>query len=276
MYGQFPNIEFHLPKVMCFVTALALDYESGLIDSESIIEEKVLAFFTDDELDTVEAIAPGWRRMSSFGDGCTLIHVMSAFLSLILCPNFQNASTEQQELLKWIVLYHDIAKEVTKGHRDAIHGFRSAAITGRSIAKNGFAVMDEYYSHVEEWFVFTYNAITWEDEAGIYIQDNRKLPKIIDDIDRIFGHNTAAALVVKTVLLHMSINVVEDWPQAAPLTDVESTHFVDTTTLPLLKVMMLVDNDAWSLFDQPTKDKYRTETLSAFKEIENALKNGVA
>ena len=82
MYGQFPRIEFHLPDVMLFVTAQALDYESGLTDSESILEEKVLGFFTADVLDCVEAIAPGWRRMSSYADGCTLIHVMSAFLAL--------------------------------------------------------------------------------------------------------------------------------------------------------------------------------------------------
>jgi hypothetical protein len=268
MYEQFPRIEFHLPNVMRFVTALALDYESGLTDSESILEEKVLAFFSADVLARVEVIAPGWRRMSSYADGCTLVHVMSAFLALMLCPEYQNASIEQQALLKWIVLYHDIAKKVIKGKRDAIHGFRSAAIAGGSVAQIGFTVTDEYYSHVEDWIAITNEAITWANEAKIYIQDNHKLPKIIDGIDRIFDHNTAAALVVKTVLLHMSINVVEDWPQMAPLTEAETSQFIDATILPLLKIMMLVDNDAWSLFDQPTKEKYRGETLAVFRGIE--------
>lgn len=271
MVGQFPRIESHLPDLMRFVITLALDCESGKIDSNSILREKVLAFFSADVLDSVEAIAPGWRRMSYYADGYTLVHVMSAFVALLLCPEFQNALIEGQELLKWIVLYHDIAKEIIDGQRDALHGFRSAAIAGGSIAQIGFPVTDEYHAHVQDWISLTNEAITWSDEANIYIQDNRQLPKIVDGIDRIFGHHTAAALLVKAVLLHISINVVKDWPQAAPLTTAETNRFVDATLLPYLKVIMLVDNDAWSLFDQPTKDKYRSETLAVFREIENAI-----
>ena len=129
---------------------------------------------------------------------------------------------------------------------------------------------------MEDWIAFTNEAIAWTDETKTYIQDNRKLPKILNGIDRIFGHNTAAALVVKTVLLHISVNVVNDWPQAAPLTEAEIIQFIDLTLLPLLKIMMLVDNDAWSLFDRSTKEKYRNETLSVFREIENAIKHGDA
>jgi hypothetical protein len=271
MVGQFPLIEYHLPDLMQFVKALVLDYESGNINSETILKEKVLAVFTADVMDNVELIAPGWRRMSSYANGETLVHVMSAFLALLLCPEYQNASIEEQTLLKWIVLYHDIAKEVVDGQRDAIHGFRSAAITGGSIAQVGFPITDEYHSHVEEWIAFTHEAIVWSDEAKITIQDNRQLPKIIDGINRIFGHNSAVALVVKTVLLHLSINVVEDWPQAAPLTDAETRQFIDAPLLPFLKVMMLVDNDAWALFDQPKKDKYRSETLAEFRDIEKVI-----
>ena len=124
---------------------------------------------------------------------------------------------------------------------------------------------------MEEWIAFTHEAIIWSDEAKITIQDNRQLPKIVDGINRIFGHNSAAALVVKTVLLHLSINVVEDWPQAAPLTDAETRQFIDAPLLPFLKVMMLVDNDAWALFDQPKKDKYRSETLAVFRDIEKVI-----
>ena len=115
MVGQFPLIEYHLPDLMQFVKALTLDYESGKINSETILKEKVLAFFTADVMDNVELIAPGWRRMSSYANGETLVHVMSAFLALLLCPEYQNASIEEQTLLKWIVLYHDIAKEVVDG-----------------------------------------------------------------------------------------------------------------------------------------------------------------
>lgn len=271
MVGRFPRIENHLPDLMRFTTSLVRDYELGMIGSQSILEEQVLAFFTPDVMDSVDDIAPGWRRMSSYAGGVTLVHVMSAFLALKLCPEYQAAWNEEQALLKWIVLYHDIAKEVIDGRRDAHHGFRSAAITGGSIAQIGFPVTDAYQSHVEDWITLTNKAIIWSDEAGTSIQDNRQLPEIIAGIERIFGHNTAAALLVKTVLLHLSIDVVEDWPQAAPLTEAETRQFVDAPLLPYLKIMMLVDNDAWALFDRPAKAKYRSETLAAFRDIEKVI-----
>jgi len=249
------------------VTSLALDYEAGGIDSESDLEKRVLAFFSDDVLDNVEAVAPGWRRMSAYAGGRTLVHVMSAFVALMSCPEYQQASAEQQALLKWIVLYHDVAKGVVAGQRDAIHGFRSAAMAGAAVVQAGFSVAGVERSQLKAWMAFTHDAITWSDEANTYIQDNGKLSQIMAGIDRIFGHDTAAALVVKAVLLHMSLNVVADWPQTAPLTKAEIRQYIDGDLLPLLKVMMLVDNDAWALFDRPTKDQYRRETLAVFENI---------
>lgn len=268
MDGQFPRFGAYLAEVMSFMTGLALDYESGRLDSEPVMEEMVLAFFSDDVLDSVEAVAPGWRRMSAFAGGRTLVHVISAFVALILCPEYQQASVEQQALLKWIVLFHDVAKEVVAGQRDAIHGFRSAATAGAALVQVGFPVADADRSQLEAWMAFTHEAIIWSDEAGTYIQDNGKLPEIMEGIDRIFGHQSAAGLVVKTVLLHMSINVVADWPQTAPLTEAESRQYIDGNLLPLLKVMMLVDNDAWALFDQPVKEQYRRDTLAVFRDME--------
>jgi hypothetical protein len=31
--------------------------------------------------------------------------------------------------------------------------------------------------------------------------------------------------------------------------------------------MMIVDNEAWALFDPPTKQRYREETLTVFRQI---------
>jgi hypothetical protein len=87
----------------------------------------------------------------------------------------------------------------------------------------------------------------------------------------LFGRNTPAALIVKTVLLHMSIDVVEDWPQAAPLGEGEIREYLDFALLPLLKVMMLVDNDGWALFDRSNKERYRQATLAVFGRVESLI-----
>jgi hypothetical protein len=90
----------------------------------------------------------------------------------------------------------------------------------------------------------------------------------LDGLKRLFGRNTPAALIVEIVLFHMSISVVKAWPQAAPLTETEVNQYLETELLSLLKVMMLVDNDGWSLFEPPVREAYRQETLAVFEELE--------
>jgi hypothetical protein len=264
----FPLIESHLPKMMAFVSGLAQDYRSGDIQSWEMMAERVHAFFTPDMLDKVDAVAPGWRDMSSYANGVTLVHVMCVFTGLLTCPEFKHASRSQQALMKWIVLFHDIAKEVRNGQRDYTHGFRSAAKTGAILPRLGFPITTEYDSLFKKWFTFTNAAITEWDETTVYMHDNRKLPEIIDGIERLFGHDTPAALIVKAVLLHYSIDVVEEWPQVAPLTEIEIKQYLNIALFPLLKMMMLVDNDGWELFNLSTKERYRQETLAVFEKLE--------
>ena len=99
------------------------------------------------------------------------------------------------------------------------------------------------------------------------------MPEILLGIEKIFGKYTPAALVVKCVLLHMSINVVSDYPQAAPLTDEEIAKYVDTETSLLLKAMCLADNEGWSMFYPEIRARQRNDTLKAFEKIERMLLN---
>ena len=99
------------------------------------------------------------------------------------------------------------------------------------------------------------------------IQDNRALPEILSGIDDLFGTDTAAALIVQAVLLHQSLNVVPEWPNPGSLTEAEQTRCVRPALLPLLEAMMLVDSDAWQLFDPTSKTKFRQGTLSVFANV---------
>jgi hypothetical protein len=272
--SDIPSIESRFPDMMDFVITLSQDLQSGEINSWPAMQEKVKAFFSLDELDRVNALAPGWRRMASYADGITLVHVMSVFTALFQCPEFQQASRAQQESLKWIVFFHDLGKEIRPGQRDFTHAFQSAVGAGKTLPGLGFVVTPDYAGHIDNWVSLVNAAVTRQDKTSTCVQDNRKLAEIIDGIEQLFGRNSPAALIVKTVLLHMSIDVVEDWPQAVPLSEVEIKAYVDRDLIPLLKVMLLVDNDSWALFDLPTKERYRYETLGAFRKLESLVAFG--
>lgn len=263
--------EYLLPDLMGFVRTLDSPFTNEKLRSQPEIDQRVAEFFTPELMDAVEAVIPGWKVMAGHNDGETLVHVVTALVVLFQCPEYQKANAQDAVLLKWIVLLHDLAKAPIPFKRDSTHGFKSAALAARILPTVGFEVTDAYAGYIDEWFTLTSNAITTHVATGEMIQDNSKLPQILAGIDRLFGENTSAALIVKTILLHMSITVVEDWPQLAPLTTAEIRQHVDRRLLSFLQIMMLVDNDAWAFFDPVTKLRYRQETLAVFQRLRRVV-----
>lgn len=268
--GPFPSFDSHLPELHRFTLRLAEAYQADTIRTWEDFEGRVDTFFTSERMATVESIVPGWRKMASYLEGLTRTHVMGVFLGLILLPEFRALSQEQQQLAKWIVLFHDVEKEVKQGRRDPKHGFRSAVIAARQLPQLGFTATEKYDRLIDPWSEFTYTAVKKSEPYPEPIQDNEKLPEILAGIEELFGDGSPAGLIVKGVLLHMSINLVRDWLQAAPLTEEEIKQHVTYDLAPLLKVTMLADNDGWVLF-YPEREQQRADILETFQRIERMI-----
>jgi hypothetical protein len=269
---SIPRLETYLPELMPFVESLAQDAGHDALADWRIASQKVWGFFTAQRMDQFESISPGWHEMASYGDGITLVHVMLVFTGLVLCPEYQRLGDEQQTILKWSVLFHDVAKALKDGKRDFTHAFRSAAVAGLQLSQLGFPVYENSALSLAAWAKITRSAITTAPESGIPIQDNRCLPEIVTGIDSLFGVDTHAALILKIVLFHMAITVSRDWPQIAPLTDSEMHTFLDDDKLlPLLTIMMLVDGQAWDFFNPQGKTQGRVETLATFERVKHSL-----
>jgi hypothetical protein len=265
----FPTIDQHWPGMMAFAARLADDYQAGELSSWQDLAQRVNAFFTPAMLDQAEKVAPGWRRMAAQAKGLTQVHVMCAIIGLLTCPEYQRASRMQQELAKWIVLFHDIAKRVEPGTSDHTHAFRSATLAAAALPMIGFAVTANHAGHFEEWsaLVRAANIQLGERHTAFPIQDNGQLPRIIEGIESLFGRESPAALIVKTVLLHHSITMLEEYPVAAPLTQDEVERYLDRDLLAQLKLMSLADSDGWELFLPPTRERYRQLTLAVFDKL---------
>jgi len=268
---NFPTFDEKLSFLNQFILQLVNNYEAGRIDSWETFDEKVKAFFMPERMDQIEELVPGWKKMASYADGVTLTHVMCVFLGLFIMPEFQQLSPEQQQLAKWIVLFHDMAKAHIRGKHDATHGFRSAALAGNALKQLGFQVNEPFEKTIQSWADLTRTARLFSADSGDDVQDNSKLPEIISGIEKLYGMDSPAVLIIKGVLLHMSLNVVEDWPQPAPLNDTEIKKHIDGNLMPLLKVMCLADNEGWSMFYPETRIAQREETLAAFRRFEEII-----
>ena len=269
----FPAFDECFPELNGFILELVQAYEAGKIRSWDDLKEKTDAFFTPQKMEVMESLAPGWQKMSSYRSGVTLTHVMGVFLGLFMLPEFRSLSKNQQQLAKCIVLFHDLEKEFATGagERDKTHAFRSAVTAARQLPQLGFPVSSEYEHLIRSWSQLTGAAIRSSAEPSILIQDNRQLPGILAGIERMFGEDMPATLIVKAVLLHMSITVLTEWPQAAPLTEAEIQKYVSGELFPVLRVMMLADNEGWVMFDPNERSKQRNQTLAVFQRIEQVI-----
>ena len=266
---SFPLFDDCLPDLNRFLLGLVQAYEAGGISSWDDLEGKVKAYFTPERMTQIESLVPGWKKMASYLGGVTLVHVMCVFLGLFILPEFLRMTKEQQQMMKWIILFHDLEKEPQPGKRDYGHAFRSAVTAARILPRLGFGVTSEYDSLIGDWSEYTRLAMTKPEDVPDAIQDNRKLPAILDGIACMFGQNTPAALIIKTILFHLSVNM-NAWPPAAPLTDEEVIKYFDNELVILLKAMNLGDGEGWNMFQQD-REFLRNDTLESFKKVEQLI-----
>ena len=259
-----------LPDLHNFVLGLVAARNAGRINSWEDLDEQVLAFFTPERMERMEVLVPHWQKMASYREGVTLTHVICVFLGLYMLPEYQMLTAHQQNLMQWIVLLHDVEKQAEKGRRDPFHAFRSAVPAARALHRLGFETNSEYALLIDRWSELVLSACVQPEGAPEPIQDNRRYPEILEGIDHMFGKGSDAAAIVKTVLFHMSVNAVKEWPQAAALTIDEITRYIDRDVLPLLKAMMLSDNEGWSMF-YADRETQRSDTLDVYEELEKLI-----
>ena len=85
---------------------------------------------------------------------------------------------------------------------------------------------------IDTWSEFTDQAFIAGEKDSAPTPDNQKLPAILTGIDDLFGKSTPAALITKTALLHISLDVDPFYPTPAPLTEDEIRRYIDPDLLP--------------------------------------------
>jgi len=269
--SKVPSVADHLPQVMTFARELVSDYERGVLSDWQMLAARVGAFYTPARMTQIETIIPGWGAMAAEGDGVTLVHVNCVLMALLITPEYQVATPDQQALLEWTALFHDLSKQMRPGVRDHTHAFRSAALTARALPRLGFAVLDGMATALDDWAMLTTEAIVEREEGPSPVQDNARLDAIGAGIERIYGVVTPATTLIKLVLLHMSITNLSQWPQAAPLDEAQIQRYFDRELLRLTEIFYLADSDGWVIFDPPTRDAYRAETRQVFARLREVM-----
>jgi hypothetical protein len=267
----FPSFDDSFSDLNQFILELVRAYEAGNLKSWEDLEKKVNAFFTPERMEQMDSRVPGWQKMASYTEGITLVHVMCVFLGLFMLPEFKRLTPDQQQLAKWIVLFHDVAKIHIQGKKDTMHAFRSGVETAKALPSFGFPTRLGFHERISYWSDYTERAFFLHDGRTSPTPDNQKLPGILIGIDNLFGKDTAAALIIKTVLLHISLHIDPGYPTPAALTDEEIKRYISPSLFPLLRAMMYSDNEGWSLFQPDTRARRKRDADVAFERIEQIV-----
>jgi hypothetical protein len=266
----FPLIEHRLPELMSFIDDLSRAIELRNTASLSKAQQSITTFFDPEQLRKLESITGEWSELIDHDQGKTLTHVMLTMASLRFHPEFEESIPEEQNIIRWSLLFHDIAKR-SEGERDHTHAFRSAVVLARSLSLIGVDLPKSYFQHLHSWAELTLNATIQQTGSNQLIQDNQRIPEILSGLDLMLGTQAAAKTAIKLVLLHHSINHLNDWPQASALTDIQVSQLVDARLLPLIRIMILADSDGWELFNAHNCVRYREETRSVFRHLQTIV-----
>lgn len=272
-FEEFPSFDNEFANLNEFTLHLADEYKAEKIGAWDDLDERVKAYFTPERMNEVEAKVPGWKKMASYSDGITLTHVACAFLGMFMLPEFLALSPAHQQIAKWIILFHDIDKSHIRGKKDTMHAFNSAVVAANTLPNLGFPTNDGFHDLINSWSNYTRQAFVKIGDEDFPKPDNQKLPKILAGIDQLFGKDTPAALIIKTALLHISINIDKNYPTPSPLIEAEIKQLISPSVLPLLKVMMLSDTEGWSLFEPDVREQRMTDAMKAFKRVDELLFN---
>lgn len=269
--NMISSMRDYLPELEHFARQLASDYAEQLLTWESFLQ-RCDEFYSDTMMQKIDSMATSWIEMASYRHRATLYHVTTVLVALYLLPEYQLATARQQRLMEWTVLFHDIAKVPVENGHDYIHGFKSAAVAGKALTQLGFALEEgQSETDLDSWYDLTFKAIIYDVEHRDYIQDNTQLPKIIQGLREL--HSAEAYGIVTAILFHISIKTDPDYPIYAPLTDEEIKRYITRDSLPILKAMLLVDNDGWCLFDadRSPQQSRRQQTLAVFEQFVTPL-----
>lgn len=267
----FPSFDDCFPDLNQFISGLIKDYEAGSIQSWDEMEDRVKAYFTPPKMEQMETVVPGWQKMASYSDGITLVHVMCAFLTMFMLPEFKSLSPEQKQLAKWIILFHDVDKFHIQGNKDTMHAFRSAALAARTLPEFGFPTTSQYHERIDPWSEYAAQAFIPGPDEIAPRPDNQKLPEILAGIEQLYGEDTPATLIIKTILFHLSFREDDEYPTPAPLTEDEIQRYVTSSLIPFSRIMMLSDNLAWTLFEPQPRAKRHQATLAYFQNVEKLI-----
>ena len=228
-----------------------------------------------------------WTNLRAQSQDLLSTHTILVLWRATQQPLFDQLSLEEQNVLKWTCLLHDLAKRGTPLilGRDHCHAFRSAAAalevfkhlgillpTGPSSKSNQGAnqplesvlrLISESFQPLPE---------IWRDDfrhgkpVVTVMHAHHNLPEIFHNLWelKLAPRDSFVDQIFRLVLFHDSIEALETRPNMINLSEKEKAKYCDQTFYKLMQILHIADNDAYVLFDESHQMRCTREIMSLY------------
>jgi len=197
----------------------------------------------------IESYVPEWAGIRAHSNGRTNVHTLKALISLFLDNSFLSADKNDQNIILWTILLHDLEKKPEAGKgKDWMHPFKSAATAIKVFIRMGFWPTSAASEKLCE--VLQSASIMGTSPSGNprSVPDHSKLPYIIEKIDQL-SRSPFCTYVIKAILFHQSFSPLQEYPNAKPLTEEDCVLYLDVDVLYYLEIVMANDSASYSILD---------------------------
>lgn len=238
----------------------------------------------DTELTMV--IGEPWVTLKKQNSGFVAIHSLIVLCLLVKDPLFTELNEEDQNVLKWAALLHDISKlsiPVIEG-KDHVHPFKSASTLLDFFKRLGlFRLMTETKeSQLQQVHRLLKESVQplppeYMDLAAhgepicTLMHSHHNLPEIFYYLwtEQLVPRHSFMDLVFRLILFHQSLDGCQKYPPMQKLTEEERAMFIDPHFLKLMKPLMIADSRSYTLFSNSLSQSNREEFIWNNSQILN-------
>jgi hypothetical protein len=245
------------------------------------------------------SFAEEWDNLEKVHDGTTQRHMIIATILLYTEINFLLCNEENKPLLSeydrnillWAILLHDISKHVIlnkslgedfqENRSDKIHPFKSGALALKIFHKINFIQtnnMNDSEKQIEKIIEEIYSILTESVEmrymerkkSTLLLHDFQKLPELKELFETLRKYNNDWIIdVVTLITFHQSFPNMEQHMNLPLLEEPMIKKFFSPRLVELMRIIMINDSCAHSLFTKPPFSKEINNNLDSVSDLFN-------
>ena len=216
----------------------------------------------------ITRFTPEWAKLRAQHHGSVCTHTLNVLYLIFSSPDVLQMSKEDQNILRWAALLHDICKLSTPKieGKDHIHPFKSGKSTLLSFRKSG--ILDLSTDEKRLAFKTVTDAISQSRQpvSPDYVECFRKKGQpychsvhshhLLSDIflnlwETLAPRGSFVDLVFRLVFFHQSLQGAEEFPPMVALSKEERLIYCDERFFKLILQLMICDSNSYQFVYNP-------------------------